>query len=82
MSHDAEINIVPQTMPMTRSGAAERMRAHRERKRKKMRCLRIELREKEIDVLIRKGLLLADARNELHAVRDALYRHLDDTLNA
>jgi hypothetical protein len=47
-----------------------------------MRCLLIELREKEIDVLIRKGLLDADARNGLHAVRDALYRHLDDTLNA
>ena len=47
-----------------------------------MRCLRIELREKEIDVFIRKGLLHADARNELRAVRDALYRHLDDTLSA
>jgi hypothetical protein len=80
MSHEAEISITPPAL--IAPSAAERMRAHRERKRKKMRCLRIELREKEIDVLIRKGLLLADARNELHAVRDALYRHLDDTLNA
>jgi hypothetical protein len=79
MSHEAEISITPPAL--IAPSAAERMRAHRERKRKKMRCLRIELREKEIDVLIRKGLLLADARNELRAVRDALYRHLDDTLN-
>jgi hypothetical protein len=81
MSHEAEISITP-SAPIAPSAAAERMRNHRERRRKKMRCLMIELREKEIDVLIRKGLLLADARNELYAVRDALYRHLDDTLNA
>ena len=45
-----------------------------------MRCLTIELRETEIDVLIEKGLLNADARNDIYAVRNALYCHLDDTL--
>jgi hypothetical protein len=30
--------------------------------------------------LIREGLLKTDARNELHAVQLALYRHLDKTL--
>ena len=66
MSPDAEISIASPAL-IARS-AAERMRTHRERRRKKMRCLTIELREKEVDVLIRKGLLDADARNELHAV--------------
>ena len=39
-----------------------------------LRCLTIELRETERDALIRKGLLKADARNDLHAVREALLR--------
>jgi len=34
--------------------AAERMRAHRSRRRAGLRCLTIELRETEIDVLIQK----------------------------
>ena len=34
--------------------AAERMRRHRQRQRKGLRCLRIELHEMEIDELIRK----------------------------
>ena len=42
----------------------------------------IELRETEVDVLIRKGLLRPDARNDLNAVVQALYHHLDDTLGA
>ena len=53
MSHDTEISNVEATVP-TRSAAAERMRAHRDRRRKGLRCVRIELRETEIDVLIRK----------------------------
>jgi hypothetical protein len=41
----------------------------------------IQLRETEIDVLIKRGLLKADARNDVCAVRDALYAHLDRTLS-
>jgi hypothetical protein len=51
-----------------RSGAAERMRRHRKRRRDGLRCLTIELRETEVDVLIRKGMLKADARNDRSAV--------------
>src|SRR5215813_9433922 len=43
--------------PPTRTAAAERMRRHRQRRRDGPRCLVIELRETEIDALIRKGLL-------------------------
>jgi hypothetical protein len=47
-----------------------------------MGCLLIELRETEIAALIRKDLLKPDARNDLSAVRDALYSYLDRTLGA
>ena len=40
----------------------------------------VQLRETEIDVLIRNGLLKADARNDLYAVRNALNEHFDRTL--
>jgi hypothetical protein len=68
-------------LSLHRSPAAERMRRHRERRREGLRCLAIELRETEIDVLVQKGLLKADARNNSRAVREALYRYFDSTLN-
>jgi hypothetical protein len=39
------------------SAAAERMRRHRDRRRKRLRCVTIELRESEIVALVRRGLL-------------------------
>jgi hypothetical protein len=63
-----------------RSSAAERMKLHRERKKKGMRCLTIELRETEIDALIRNGFLTADTRNDAEAIIDALYAFLDREL--
>jgi hypothetical protein len=63
------------------SSAAARMRRHRERRRDGLRCLRIELRETEIDALIDRGLLKVETRNDLNAVRDALYAFFDQTLN-
>jgi hypothetical protein len=47
-----------------RSPAAERMRLHRERRKSGMRCLMIELRETEIDALIRKGFLKAERHQD------------------
>jgi hypothetical protein len=63
-----------------RSLAAERMRRHRERRNRKLRCLMIELRETEIEELIRQGLLKLETRNDRSAIRKALYAHLDRTL--
>jgi hypothetical protein len=80
MSHDAEITTASPTAPAPRSAAAERMRAHRQRRRDGLRCLTIELRETEVDALIRRGMLKADARNDPYAVRDALYAYLAHTL--
>ena len=70
----------PTAAPTTRSAAAERMRRHRERRRDGLCCLTIELRETEIEVLVQKGLLNIDARNDARAVRKALYQFFDRTL--
>ena len=61
--------------------AAERTRRHRQRQRKGLRCLRIELHEMEIDELIRKGLLRSETRNDRSAIVSALYAFFDRTLS-
>jgi hypothetical protein len=66
--------------PIYRSSAAERMRAHRERKKTGMRCVMLELRETEIDALIRIGLLKSDTRHDTQAIIDALYAYFDREL--
>jgi hypothetical protein len=71
---------LPTATPTTRSAAAERMRAHRERRRLGLRCLMIQLRETEIDTLIRRGMLKPETRNDLYEIREALYARLDRTL--
>ena len=76
----AEMSSGPTTQPISCSATAQRMRAHRKRRRAGLRCVVVQLRETEIDVLIRKGLLKADARNDLYAVRNALHEHFDRTL--
>ena len=62
------------------SAAAERMRVLRQRRKEALRCLTIELRETEVDVLIRRGLLEADARNDRLAVMNSLHAHLEKSL--
>jgi hypothetical protein len=69
------------TNPPT-STPAERMRAHRQRRRDGLRCLTIELRDTEIDALVRKELLKPETRNDTSAIIDALYVFLDRTLDA
>ena len=82
MSEQAETSGGLATPPISRSAAAQRMRAHRKRRKAGLRCLTIELRETEVTELIRRKLLEADARHDKKAVRMALYQHLDDTLDA
>jgi hypothetical protein len=62
------------------SAAALRMRRHRNRRRKGLRCLVVEVRATEIDALVRRGLLLSETRNSPHDIRAALYAFLDGTL--
>ena len=83
MPHDPElISVVPATAPVALSPAAERMRLFRERRRKGLRCVTIELHEDEIDALVRMGLLRTEMRNDPIAVSTALYAHFDRTLNS
>ena len=61
--------------------AAERMRRLRERRRDGMRCLRVELRDTEVDALVRKGLLRPETRHDQNAIADALYTYLERNLD-
>jgi hypothetical protein len=63
-----------------RTAAAERMRLHGERRRRGLRCLMIQLRETDVDALIRGGLLEQETRNDRNAVLKALYGHFNRTL--
>jgi hypothetical protein len=62
------------------SAAGERMRRHRQRRRDKLRCLIIELRESEIDELIRRGLLPPEGRDDPEAVSEGIYAFFDRAL--
>jgi hypothetical protein len=74
MTYDLEMTTTKApTAAVHRSAAAKRIRLHRERRSKGLRCLTIELRETEVDVLIRQGLLKPETRNNPKAVRGALY---------
>ena len=72
----------PTVAPVIRSAAAERMRRHRERRQFGLRCVTLQVRDGEIEELIRRGLLRADMRNDVYEIREALYVHLDRTLRA
>ena len=82
MTHSSDTLRGPLTSPErpAPSAAAVRMRRHRLRRRKEMRCLTIELRETEVTTLIERGYLKPETRNDLGAVRSALYGFLDRTL--
>jgi len=71
---------LPTTEPAAPSAAAERMRRHRQRRCDGLRCFMIELRETEIDALVRKGLLEAEDRHDYDSVQSALYAFLDRAL--
>ena len=81
MAHDTLVAVIPPTTePVAPSAAAERMRRFRKRRRSKLRCFTLQVFEKEVETLIRRGLLEADARNDPYAVREALHKHLSRTL--
>jgi hypothetical protein len=63
-----------------REATAYRVRLHRQRRRHGLRCLMIEIRNREIDALIRRGLLDNEKRDDTTAIRAALHQYLDRTL--
>jgi hypothetical protein len=63
-----------------RSAGARRMARYRARRREGLRCLRILLRESEVDVLIRRGRLSKEERANPAAIRKAVHELLDEYL--
>jgi hypothetical protein len=59
------------------SPAAERMRRYRERRRRGLSCIKVQLRRSEVDGLIASGLLKPAERQDRGALAAALHRYLD-----
>jgi hypothetical protein len=59
------------------SPAAERMRRYRERRRRGLLCVTIQVRHAEISALIEQALLEPSQRQHPAAVAVALHRYLD-----
>ena len=81
MGRNIELAAVPNFASAAFSSpAARRMRRHRQRRRRGLRCLTVELRETEIDALVGMKLLNAEARQDSNAVKKALYAFLERAL--
>ncbi|HEV2624976.1 MAG TPA: hypothetical protein VGV62_07640 [Xanthobacteraceae bacterium] len=63
------------------AAGAERMRAHRQRRREGLRCITLEIRDSEVDALVRRQLLKPERRSDPNAIVDALYVFLDRALD-
>jgi hypothetical protein len=68
-------------MDSKQSLGAERMRRHRERRRNGLRCFHIDLRETEIEELIRRGLLNPEDRQQANSVVEAFYAFLEQAFS-
>ena len=64
----------------SKSSGSERMKISRERRRKGLRCVTLQIRESEVDALIHLGHLQSVARNDVKAIQSAMYAYLDQTL--
>jgi hypothetical protein len=59
-----------------------RMRIHRQRLQRGLKCVTIELRSSEIKELIRRGYATEATATSTEAIRKALYAFLDCNLSA
>jgi|GEM_PF-2290041 len=65
-------------MTMTiKTTAAERMQLSRQRRRDKLRVIPLEVRDDEIEALVRHGLLATDRRSDRNAIARAMGHLLD-----
>ena len=62
--------------------AAERMRLYRKRRRRGMRCVHVHVSPPEVEVLIRKGYLSDETRNDRDALAFAVGSLIYDALTA
>jgi hypothetical protein len=70
----------PRRSAEQRRAGAERMRLHRERKRRGLSCITVEIRNAEIASLIRSGYLPRERSRERRALVAALHLFLDTNL--
>ncbi len=63
------------------SPASRRQKLYRDRRKRGLQCLTLEIRDEEIRELIRLGLLRAAEASDKSGLRRALYTHLDRTLS-
>lgn len=62
------------------SKSAARMSLHRERRKRGLKCVTLEIRTTEISALVKRGLLADADKASTTALRDALHGHLGKTL--
>ena len=67
-----EVDHLPRLSP-----GAQRMRWYRERRRRGLTCIKVDLRRSEIDGLIACKLLEPTEREDRRALAEALHRYLD-----
>jgi hypothetical protein len=79
VAHEIDERTQPVAAPTSRS-PAQRMRAHRERRRLGLRVVAVQVFESELDALVTKGLLAPETRNDARAIIKALHRHFEQTL--
>jgi hypothetical protein len=70
----------PPAVGVRRKTSAPRMNLLRARRKRKLRCLTIEIREGEIDAMVRRQHLRSGDRTSARAIRDALYLFFDRPL--
>ena len=75
------MNGLSKRVPVILSAAAERMRRHRQRRRRGLTHIPIDLRRSEIDGLVRLGFLSAETRNDVTAIRKGLYQYFETRLD-
>ena len=59
------------------TAGARRMRSHRQRKRERLQCVTLDIREAEIDRLVAIGFLRREDRSDRNELLLALYRFLE-----
>jgi hypothetical protein len=70
------------SIPRSCTPVAERMRRYRKRRRRGMRCVRVEVNLAEVEALIRKGYLNDETRNDRYALTFAVGSFIYDALTA
>jgi hypothetical protein len=62
------------------SPSANRQSLHRERRRRGLKCVTVEIRNQEIIELVRRGLLAEADQGRRAAIAEALHRFMDEKL--